>query len=74
MKYICTVYTTDGREFASSIQEDNEDTIKSIIDLITDLKNLKHFAIPVNDALGRDAKVYFHPNHVVAVGITKVSF
>jgi hypothetical protein len=73
MKYIFTVYTTDGREFESSAQElDNVDK-GAVIELFSDLKNLKHFAMGVVDALGRESKVYFHPEKIVAIRLTEAT-
>ncbi len=71
MKYIFTVYTTDGKEWESEAQEADEKLLDKITLLVSDLKDLKHFAMPTTDALGRETKIYFHPEKIVAVRITK---
>lgn len=66
-----TVFTTDGREWESLVQELSPEKVKKWGEVLNDLKTLQHIFIPVVDALGRETSVHFHPDKIVAIRISE---
>lgn len=68
-----TIYTTDGKEWESIVQELDETRLEKWGEVLADLKKLGHLFFPVHDALGRHATMHFHPEKIVAIRITEVT-
>lgn len=73
MRCIFTIYTTDGKEWESTVQELDEVKLEKWGEALTDMKKLGHVYFPVNDALGRNSTMHFHPEKIVAIRITEVT-
>lgn len=73
MRCFFTIYTTDGREWESVVQELDEAKLEKWGEVLANLKSLGHLYFPVNDALGRNSTMHFHPEKIVAIRITEVT-
>lgn len=72
MQAFYTVYTSDGKEWESVVDEYTDEEVQSVLELCQSVTRLNYLSIPTLDSLGRKSNVYFNPQNIVAVRFTKV--